>query len=301
MDLTQKPKNSYYDSPSYVEKLATQFGDQHAIELANIEHESEHAREILHSTRPDVLQKILLDFGLPVIIRHDIALNNNGSILPAVLKGDLMLAYISMNMPEGGHFAAAVVKVPQRQLVLYDSMCSSCGPHTYFPNILRAFRQLFPGFTIVQFTPNFYQPSGGFCDNKRGFPQKVAKVIGKQPDWDLVYKAHQFDAMSQHHFCYVEAIVFLSHMVFGTTMGPAGASRLEDRLIFIKKVVWGLIKKYTAKKLHPNFCYIMHLGNVTYKNGYTVPSPGMTLAPKHFSPPAVTKTTTLADIIRISS
>ena len=125
------------------------------------------------------------------------------------------------------------------------------------------------------------QPSGGFVTtnynnftNTRGdwgatirnkYGEKVAKGA---------FKISQYDELSQHHFCYMEAL-YAMMLAIGLTKNP-GPNDPRKRISFIKKFIWGIIHKYTPKSerntaewkyFSKTFPYIM---TTTSKTGKTL-------------------------------
>ena len=97
------------------------------------------------------------------------------------------------------------------------------------------------------------QPSGGFVTNsynnftnipgdwgatiRNKYGEKVAKGA---------FKLSQYDELSQHHFCYMEAL-YAMMLAIGLTKNP-GPNDPRKRISFIKKFIWGIIHKYTPKR-----------------------------------------------------
>jgi len=125
------------------------------------------------------------------------------------------------------------------------------------------------------------QPSGGFVKNsystftndpddwgaeiRNNYGEKVAKGA---------FRLSQYDELSQHHFCYMEAL-FAMMLAIGLTKNP-GPNDPRKRISFIKKFIWGIIHKYTPKSerntaewkyFSKTFPYIM---TTTSKTGKTL-------------------------------
>ena len=125
------------------------------------------------------------------------------------------------------------------------------------------------------------QPSGGFVKNsystftndpddwgaeiRNNYGEKVAKGA---------FRLSQYDELSQHHFCYMEAL-FAMMLAIGRTTNP-GPNDPRKRISFIKKFIWGIIHKYTPKSerntaewkyFSKTFPYIM---TTTSKTGKTL-------------------------------
>jgi len=125
------------------------------------------------------------------------------------------------------------------------------------------------------------QPSGGFVTTnynnftntpgdwgatiRNKYGEKVAKGA---------FKISQYDELSQHHFCYMEAL-YAMMLASGLTKNP-GPNDPRKRISFIKKFIWGIIHKYTPKSerntaewkyFSKTFPYIM---TTTSKTGKTL-------------------------------
>jgi hypothetical protein len=177
---------------------------------------------------------------------------------------------------DGGHFAAAIV-YQNKKIEIFDSMCSEDSQGKSFHDFAVAMRRKYPGYDIIQSCPkgNVFQPSGGFiyCTNSKTNNEQELMTYLAQKNVELnattrnrYLKYHVFDVLSQHHFCYIEAIIFLSHRFLGTTMGPS--RNPEERLVFIKKVIWGLAKLYNAStdKFTNNFPYYLRTTGTRFNN-----------------------------------
>ena len=125
------------------------------------------------------------------------------------------------------------------------------------------------------------QPSGGFVTSnynnftntpgdwgatiRNNYGEKVAKGA---------FRLSQYDELSQHHFCYMEAL-YAMMLAIGHTKNP-GPNDPRKRISFIKKFIWGIIHKYTPKSkrntaqwkyFSKTFPYIM---TTTSKTGKTL-------------------------------
>ena len=125
------------------------------------------------------------------------------------------------------------------------------------------------------------QPSGGFVKNS------YSKFTNDPDDWGSLirnkygekvaegaFRLSQYDELSQHHFCYMEAL-FAMMLAIGLTKNP-GPNDPRKRISFIKKFIWGIIHKYTPKSerntaewkyFSKTFPYIM---TTTSKTGKTL-------------------------------
>jgi hypothetical protein len=90
-----------------------------------------------------------------------------------------------------------------------------------------------------------YQPTGGF------YPKTISQLkarlaqkniqINDEKYLDQIFEISQYDELAQHHFCYIESFVYMCHRLLGTPMGP---TQPRERIVFIKKVIWGLVHKF---------------------------------------------------------
>jgi hypothetical protein len=281
-----------------------------------IEDASEVAKNYIQ--KPGVFEKILKDmspsfFTGEFIKNKRIAGNSQVNISQRFPKSN-ELAHVALVLEEGGHYSSAVVNPEQKVVRLFDSMCSTSGPHTYFDNMKSIYERSYPGYNIKLVNSNsYYQPSGGFtmateAEFKRILTKtmKTHDIPTKNINFKRAFEVHQYDPMSQHHFCYIEGLVFLAKEMLGTSLGPHGNSNMTDRLIFIKQVLWGLLQKYvftpaikSTKKykiLKNNFQFILDVKGSTVKHGFTIPGPNYTYELRKFHLPDVTKTTPLKEV-----
>ena len=135
-----------------------------------------------------------------------------------------------------GHFALAKVNHNNKIIELYDSMGSKN------PEFKKDLQERFPEYK------RFYkglplQPSGGIVYNTPTEFNQKAKIRFKTNEMLMKsFEISQYDELSQHHFCYIEAFVMLMHKTLGTPIGPKDP---RNRLPFLKKVIWGLVHKFT--------------------------------------------------------
>jgi hypothetical protein len=168
-----------------------------------------------------------------------------------------------------GHYALAKVNHTQKTIGLFDSMG---GGRDEFRNELR---KVYKNYTLRNMMRTAYQPTGGFVTTNVGNYKKLLKntkiTIRDKKVLEKSFEISQYDEMSQHHFCYIEAFIAMMHDTLGTPLGPKDP---RDRLTFIKRVVWGLIHKYVPpskrktlkwKYFETNFPYILQVTNADGK------------------------------------
>lgn len=247
----------------YVSILASR-GDKVSQDLLKIEDATEKFKTAMH--RKGVLERILRSLPGPSIFWE-----GTKSEIKNIKPTNAVFIYVSLELAVGGHFASAFVN--DGTVYVFDSMCSSCGPHNDYVYFEKIFSKLKPGYKIKLVSTNaFYQPSGGFCvDTKTNMNKLMIKTLGHNRNIDKVFHLQHFDTMSQHHFCYIEALVFLFHSAFKTPLGPKNDP--DKRLVFIKKVGWGLLQMFGNRKgLKPGkFAEYMAIENTRVNQGITLP------------------------------
>lgn len=151
-----------------------------------------------------------------------------------------------------GHYAGVIVNHNTKKINISDSIGKSSGEINKFINALR---REYPGYEIINNSNvKGTQPTGGF------FAKNVSKFKRQLLDAGInvstlhdkivnqLYKITQFDELSQHHFCYIESFLYICHKILKTPMGESDPRR---RIIFIKKVIWGLVHKFRLLETVP--------------------------------------------------
>ena len=311
------------NDPSFLEQLVINKSPLTPIakKLLAIENASEDAKNIIQ--KDGVFERIIADLGHGSFTGEfengkRITYTNNRKVSKKVEPrnpSSKELAHISIIVPDGGHYSSGVVNPTNKTVKIFDSMCSSIGEHDQYKSMTNVYKKAYPGYKISLTNSNsFYQPSGGFCLAKPQLKSAVQKTFARFPhekldgvNWDKMYEVSEFDVMSQHHFCYVEAIVFLAKEILGTKLGPRGSSNMSERLVFIKSVLWGLLQKYCftpafkeTKKyenLKHNFQFYVDVQGAEVRHGFTIPGPNVKYVVRKFTLPTVTKNTPLRDVI----
>lgn len=187
------------------------------------------------------------------------------------------IMHIGYDIPggAGGHYSAVVKS--GSQAIFFDSMCQS----EYGPKFRQFVQKRYgKGVRVTEaFNKNKYQPSGGFAPNKNTLRNWLNKANISTNRLNYIHEISQYDVLSQHHFCFIESLVYLFHKILRTPMGSS--ANPERRLRFIKSVMWCLIFKYAGvnqntqafKYFARNFKYYVKLHNVTYNNhGFYLPT-----------------------------
>jgi len=162
-------------------------------------------------------------------------------------KSGTEIIHMSINLTNGGHYAGVVVNHNKKRMYLSDSMGFTGGEKETFINRMV---NLFPSYKLNDESPaQGPQPTGGFSPKTLAQFKTQLNTAGiKHSDihtaaLEQMHEITQYDELSQHHFCYIESFIYICHKLLGTSMGNLNKSPRE-RIIFIKKVVWGLIHKY---------------------------------------------------------
>src|SRR6056300_1207248 len=174
--------------------------------------------------------------------------------------------HISHTYPGGdGHYALAKVNHDSKSITLFDSMGAG---RREFKNELRTINA--QEYTIRN-KMNTFQPTGGFVSTDLENYKKLLKNtkirIRNKKILEKSFEISQYDELSQHHFCYIEAFIAMMHDTLNTYIGPKDP---RDRLQFVKKVVWALVHKYTPpsnrtslkwKYFEKNFPYFLKIAD----------------------------------------
>lgn len=252
----------------YVELEAAR-GVKSAKEILVIEDASELAKSYIFEE--NVFERIMKDLTPKEYNSH--CATFGGSTLKkrmrcTVPSNSKEIMHIAYNIPRvGGHYAAGIKS--GNSIVYFDSMCSEY--RQFMEKYMK--KRYGPNIKIRQnFNKNLFQPSGGFVPNS---PIKLKKLMEEQNvntqniDMNSSFHISQYDVLSQHHFCYVESLIYLCHKILGTPIGTS--SDPEIRLRFVKSVLWSLIFKYVnirpSRKFEyfkRNFPYYMKTSGVRY-------------------------------------
>lgn len=224
--------------------------------LAAIENASEIARRIFQSK--GVFEKITDSIRAECACRVPITrkcIDVNG-LTKAKLPKTNHFVHLSQdilvnNESVGGHYAGLVVNSTTTTVHINDSMGKKAGPYRTFIN---AIKKAYPGYKINfvssgQLPP---QPTGGFVQTSRNnyiaaVKSELINLPANPETLDQWYEIHKMDQMSQHHFCYIESLVYLCSKLLGSTKGLPDP---RTRIYYIKRVCLALMKKFN---LVPDF------------------------------------------------
>ena len=314
-----RERTTKFSSDDYIERIAGQKAGggprERARTLLAIENASEIAKTYLHA--PGMFEKIMTDtIGTRGYISYQIKeTTNNINITRKKYPKDHFEDFILLThkfQNRTGHTGLLHVEHQNGKVTVYDSMYGAASVDgegrrvggSKFENVARnqfvasqwstpRVRSIFGCKAKVRNRSDGttskvqVQPSGGFVNNsystfandptnfgsliRNKYGEKVAKGA---------FKLSQYDELSQHHFCYMEALYAMmiatnrdSKQAFAKNPGPNDPRK---RISFIKKFIWGIIHKYTPKSerntaewkyFSKTFPYIM---STTSKTGKTL-------------------------------
>lgn len=208
-------------------------GSEEATDLLAIENATEIAKRFIQRHYMDILKAIRVESKK----RDDVLYRcKNLDNLSMTHVGTEFL-HLEKNLGEGGHGVYLRVDNTKKRIHVWDSM----GENAYLNEFEDTIREMYPGYRVHDKSIGF-QPTGGFV---RASPEEMASAmyISGEPGYlNRAWRVSQYDELSQHHFCYVEAFVA---MAFDSLpMHRVGSEDPRDRLKFIKKVVWGFVHKF---------------------------------------------------------
>ena len=224
----------FLDHDDFLEGRVAQ-GSEDARALLAIENASEIAKRIIQGHYEDIMngrgKSVYLDRLPPPSGEEEEYIH-----VEATLEG----------AEGGGHAIMLRVHHAKKRVYVYDSM----GEDAYVNDFEEKIRSRYPGYRIIDKSLGF-QPTGGFT---QATPEQMAEamyITGEPRYLERAWEVSQYDELSQHHFCYVEAFIV---MLTGTNRN--GPDDPRDRLRYIKKVVWGLIHTfYTGPRDGPVWDY----------------------------------------------
>jgi hypothetical protein len=185
---------------------------------------------------------------------------------PTKNRSGIQYLHIAHTYSNGdGHYALAKINHDDKSIRLFNSMGAG---RSEFKNELR---KVYGPQYIIRNKQSSFQPTGGFVttnlENYKRLLKNTKINIRNLKVLEKSFEISQYDELSQHHFCYIEAFIAMMHDTLGTPLGPKDP---RDRLIFIKMVVWGLIHKYIPpsnrktlqwKYFVTNFPYFLEITN----------------------------------------
>ena len=262
--LKVKKESAEIDTSDYIEsKMNTSLAARH---LMAIEDAAEIAKQLLQ--KPGIFEKIGKDIKKESNYDFNFVCRKTSRMTkPTTTKRQgVQYLHIAHTYPSGdGHYALARVDHRDKSIKLFNSMGSN---RTEFKNELRT---VYGNSYTIRNKQSTFQPTGGFVTaNIQGYGELLKNIrinIRNKKVLEKSFEISQYDELSQHHFCYIEAFIAMMYDTLGTSLGPKDP---RDRIAFIKRVVWALVHKYTPpsnrntlkwKYFVTNFPYILQITN----------------------------------------
>lgn len=229
--LKLKNETSHIDTQDYIESRI--HIKRSARDLMAIEDASEIAKQFLQER--GIFEKIGEDIKKESGVHFKFVCTTT----PRKTHTGLEYRHIAHTYPDGGgHYGLVRVDHTAKTIKLFNSMG---------PNRREFIDELETSYSLKRDTTTF-QPTGGFVTTDvKSYKQLLKDTKIRVPNTEILeksFKISQYDELSQHHFCYIEAFIAMMHDTMGTPLGPKDP---RDRLSFVKAIVWGLIHKYVPK------------------------------------------------------
>jgi len=209
-------------------------GSEDAKNLLAIENATEIAKQFIQNHYEDILRAIRSETTKKEDAVYRCKNTEN------ITKSSYEIEYVHLEKileESGGHAIFIKVNNKTKQIILYDSM----GEDAYFNEFEDVIRDTYPGYRVRDKSISV-QPTGGFTQET---PEQMAESMYVSPESGYINKAwyvSQYDELSQHHFCFIEAFVAMAFE--SLPMYRKGPDDPRERLRFIKRVVWGFIHKF---------------------------------------------------------
>ena len=265
--LRTKGETAEIDMSDYIEsKMQTSLAARH---LMAIEDAAEIAKQLLQ--RPGIFEQIGKDIKKEAGYDFKFQCRKTSAMTkPSKNRNGTQYLHIAHTYPGGdGHYALAKVDHNEKTIKLFNSMGAG---RTEFKNELRT---VYGNRYTIRNRQSTFQPTGGFVttntDNYKQLLKNTKVNIRNKKVLEKSFEISQYDELSQHHFCYIEAFIAMMNDTLGTPLGPKDP---RDRLAFIKMVVWALIHKYTPpsnrtslkwKYFEKNFPYFLRITDASNK------------------------------------
>jgi len=221
------------DPNDFLEHLVEQ-GSEDARALLAIENATEIAKRYIQGHYEDILRGIRSESTKKE--RFIFRCKNLDTLSPTDV--DVEYIHLEANLEnDDGHAIFIKVDNVKKIIYVYDSM----GENAYTNDFEYTIRSRYPGYRIRDKSLGF-QPTGGFTQET---PEQfgTAMYISGEPGYlNRAWEVSQYDELSQHHFCYIEA--FTAMAFDALPMYRVGTEDPRERLRFIKRVVWGFIHKF---------------------------------------------------------
>lgn len=227
-------EESHLDIDDFLERAVTE-GSDDATNLLAIENATEIAKKFIQKYYEDILRAIRTES-----VKTDNCIfrcKNIGNLSRTDVDVEYIHLEATLDDSGGGHAIYLKVNNVSKQINVYDSM----GEDAYLNDFEDIIRERYPGYRIRDKSLGF-QPTGGFIQET---PEQMAGAmyISGEPGYlNRAWNVSQYDELSQHHFCYIEAFVAMA--LDNLSMHRNGPDDPRERLRYIKRVVWGFIHKF---------------------------------------------------------
>lgn len=221
------------DTDDFLERMV-RMGSEDATNLLAIENATEIAKRYIQGHYEDILRAIRSESVKKE--RFIFRCKNLETLSPS--DADVEYVHLETTLDnDDGHAIFIKVDNVKKHIHVYDSM----GEDAYVNEFEDVIRSRYPGYRIRDKSLGF-QPTGGFTQET---PEQmgVAMYISGEPGYlNRAWEVSQYDELSQHHFCYIEAFVAMAFA--SLPMHRSGPEDPRDRLRYIKRVVWGFVHKF---------------------------------------------------------
>lgn len=222
------------DHDDYLEREVLH-GSEDAKTLLAIENATEISKRFLQRHYLDILRQISAEC-VKKDGRHVFRCKNLDSLTRT--DADTEYVHLEADLDDGnGHAIFIKVDNVKKRVYVHDSM----GEGAYLNDFDETLRRVYPGYAFVDRSREI-QPTGGFTQET---PEQMASAmyISGHPGYlERAWEVSQYDELSQHHFCYVEA--FAAMAFDALSMHRGGPDDPRDRLRYIKRVTWGLVHRF---------------------------------------------------------
>ena len=226
-------EESHLDIDDFLERAVTE-GSEDAKALLAIENATEIAKRFIQEYYEDILRAIRTES-----VKRDTCIfrcKNTENLSPT--DTDVEYVHLETNIgDEDGHAIYIKVNNLTKQIHVHDSMGEGAYVHEFEDTI----RERYPGYRIHDKYLGF-QPTGGFTQETAEQFGTAMYISGEPGYLNRAWEVSQYDELSQHHFCYIEAFVAMAFD--NIAMYRNGPEDPRERLRYIKRVVWGLIHKF---------------------------------------------------------
>lgn len=271
-----REENPELDSTDFLEN-EVRLGNTDASDLLAIENASEIAKRFIQPIYIDIVKAIRTESKKYDGTRVFRCRNVTGLSKTSV---DLEYLHLEKDLEDenGGHAIYLKVDNLKKRINIHDSM----GENAYLNEFEEVIRDTYPGYKINDKSIAF-QPTGGFIQETPEQFKEMMYIHGEPGYLERAWKVSQFDELSQHHFCYIEA--FIAMACDTLPMYRVGCEDPRDRLKFIKKVVWGFIHKfYKGSRKTPEWKYFEETFP-NYMNTYNIDNTKMRMMKEMFQIP----------------